>query len=186
MMNRTNTFFSWIPNLLSLGRLCLACLFPFVPERIWIWFILYGGASDFLDGWIARRWNLSSWQGGIIDAVADKLFVLSVLVTFAWSGKFFLWWIPLVIVRDLSVAFIAGYAVYIRAWDAFTKMDARWSGKIATLGQFLLMVVVVVVPKFTVPVLYLVVLISFIAASDYAKEFVRALVSRAKSKAEKQ
>jgi len=179
-MQTMTILLSHIPNILSLLRLLLACLFPFVPEKIWIWFILFGGASDFLDGWIARRWNLTSWQGGLIDAVADKLFVLSVLSTFVLAGKFSGWWIPLVIARDLTVAFIACYAALLRAWDSFKKMDARWSGKIATAGQFLLMLVVSLAPTLTGPALYLAGLISFIAAFDYAKEFARALVLRSK------
>ena len=166
---------SFIPNILSLFRLCLACLFPFVPENMWIWFILCGGASDFLDGWIARRWNLTSWQGGLIDAIADKLFVLAALITFVLAGKFSGWLVPLVIARDLTVAFIACYTVYCQAWDSFRKMDARWSGKIATAGQFLLMVVVALIPQFTASVLYLAALISFIAAFDYATLFIKAL-----------
>ena len=172
----------FIPNTLSLFRLFLACFFPFVPDKIWIWFILCGGASDFLDGWIARRWNLTSWQGGLIDAVADKFFVFAALITFVLAGKFSGWLVPLVIARDLTVALIACYAVYSHAWNSFRKMDARWSGKIATAGQFLLMVVVALIPQFTGSVLYIVALISFIASFDYAKEFVKALLVQSKSK----
>ena len=173
-----NKILCYIPNSLSLFRLCLACFFPFVEEKIWIWFILSGGASDFLDGWIARRWNLTSWQGGLIDAVADKLFVLAALITFVVAGKFSGWLVPLVIARDLIVAFIACYAVSNQAWDSFRQMDARWSGKVATAGQFLLMIVVALVPEFIGPALYLVVLISFIAAFDYAKLFIKVLPGR--------
>jgi len=173
-----NKILRFIPNILSLFRLCLACLFPFVQEKIWIWFILCGGASDFLDGWIARRWNLTSWQGGVIDAIADKLFVLAALITFVLAGKFYGWLVPLVIARDLTVVFIACYAVYRQAWDFFKKMDARWSGKVTTAGQFFLMVVVALFPQFTSLALYLVALISFIAAFDYAKLFIKALLGR--------
>ena len=180
-MNEMKNILPYIPNILSLFRLCLAFLFPFIPEKMWIWFILFGGASDFLDGWIARRWNLTSWQGGLIDAIADKLFVLAALITFVLAGKFSGWLIPLIIARDLTVALIACYAVYSRSWDSFKKMDARWSGKIATAGQFLLMLVVAFVPQFTVSVLSLAALTSFIAALDYAREFIKALVARSKS-----
>ena len=68
--------------------------------------------------------------------------------------------------------FIAAYAALLQEWESFTKMDARWSGKIATLGQFLLMLVVVILPRFTEPALYITVLISFVSAIDYIKEFI--------------
>lgn len=167
-----------LPNFLSFFRLCLGFLFPFVPENIWIWFILCGGASDFLDGWIARRWNLTSWQGGLVDAISDKVFVFAVLITFILAGKFSGWLVPLVIARDLTVAFIACYALFRREWDSFKKMDARWSGKIATAGQFLLMVTVSLVPRFTGTVLCIAVLTSFIAAFDYAILFIKAIRQR--------
>ena len=114
--------------------------------------------------------------------ILDKLFVLAALVTFVLAGKFSGWLVPLVIARDLTVALIACYAVYSCAWDSFREMDARWSGKIATAGQFLLMIVVALLPQFTDLVLYIVALISFIAALDYAKEFIKALLVRSKSK----
>jgi len=177
-----NKILCFIPNILSFFRFCLACFFPFVPEKIWIWFILCGGASDFLDGWIARRWNLTSWQGGLIDAIADKFFVFAVLITFVVAGKFSGWLVPLVIARDLTVALIACYAVYSREWSSFKEMDARWSGKVATAGQFLLMIVLALIPQFTGLGLFIAILISFIAALDYAKEFVKVLLVRSKSK----
>ena len=177
-----NKILCFIPNILSFFRFCLACFFPFVPEKIWIWFILCGGASDFLDGWIARRWNLTSWQGGLIDAIADKFFVFAALITFVLAGKFSGWLVPLVIARDLTVALIACYAVYSREWGSFREMDARWSGKIATAGQFLLMVVIALIPQFTGLALCIATLISFIAALDYAKEFVKVLLVRSKNK----
>lgn len=177
-----NKILCCIPNILSLFRLCLAFLFPFVPEKIWIWFILCGGASDFLDGWVARRWNLTSWQGGLLDAIADKFFVFAALMTFVLAGKISGWVIPLVIARDLAVALIACYAVFSREWDSFREMGARWSGKIATAGQFVFMIVVALLPQFTDFVLCVAILISILAALDYAKEFVKGLLVRSKSK----
>jgi len=171
-MNKTIRF---IPNILSLFRLGLAGFFPWSHERLWIWLVIGGGLSDFLDGWIARRWNVTTWQGGLLDAVADKLFVLLALTTFALAGKFSVWWIPAVIARDLVVAFIAAIAAGYRAWDSFQEMDARWSGKFATAGQFLLLVVVSLVPESIFPVLLVSVLLSLIAAIDYGIQFCRAL-----------
>ena len=61
----------FVPNILSSLRLVIAFVFPFVPDYYWLWLVLTGGCSDFLDGWIARRWQVASWQGGLLDAVAD-------------------------------------------------------------------------------------------------------------------
>lgn len=172
-----------LPNLLSTVRLLLAGLFPFCPAQEWIWLVLAAGASDFLDGWIARRWHLESWQGGLLDAVADKLFVLSVLVTFVLAGKFSPWWVPGLLARDLTVAMIALYAFCRREWASFRKMEASVSGKLATAGQFLFFATVVLAPASIPSVFAVAVLFSFLAAFDYSRRFVLALRQRAAERA---
>ncbi len=175
-------YIRFIPNILSTIRLILACVFPFAPEKFWAWMILAGGGSDFLDGWIARRWKVQSKFGGILDAVADKLFVLSALLTLAWAGKLSLWWVPLLLARDLLVAFTAVYAAVISSWESFNKMEVRWPGKIATAGQFLLLLVVLLFPSGTQAVLWLAILLSLAAALDYGRLFILELRRRAKEK----
>lgn len=171
-------YLALIPNILSALRLVLACLFPFCPEELWLWLILGSGATDFLDGWCARRWKVSSWQGGLLDAVADKMFMLAALTTFAMAGKFPIWWIPAVIARDLTVGIAAGYAAAIRSWDSFREMGARWSGKLATAGQFTLLLTVVLFPGVIAAALFVTVLCSAIAAADYGLLFYQALRRR--------
>lgn len=168
-------YLAFIPNILSTLRLGLACLFPFSPEELWIWLILGSGASDFLDGWCARRWKVSSWQGGLLDAVADKMFMLAALITFTMTGKFPIWWIPAVIARDLTVGIAAGYAATIRSWESFREMGARWSGKLATAGQFILLLTVVLFPGMIPLALFVTVSCSVIAAGDYGLLFYQAL-----------
>ncbi|HHO48146.1 MAG TPA: CDP-alcohol phosphatidyltransferase family protein [Desulfobacteraceae bacterium] len=167
-----------IPNLLSLLRLTLALLLPFSPERCWFWIIVGGGGSDFLDGWIARHWKMETWQGGLLDAVADKVFILSALLTFVAAGIFSAWWIPAVIVRDLAVATIAAYAAWSGAWTSFRTMNARVSGKAATGGQFLMLMVASLGWAGIHAVLLLTILLSFVAAVDYGRQFAAALKAR--------
>ncbi|MDD3618330.1 MAG: CDP-alcohol phosphatidyltransferase family protein [Desulfobulbaceae bacterium] len=169
------SFFRHIPNLLSLLRLTLALLLPFSPERCWFWIVLGGGGSDFLDGWIARRWKMETWQGGLLDAVADKVFVLSALLTFVAAGIFSPWWIPAVVARDLTVAAIAAYAAWSGAWASFRKMNSRLSGKAATGGQFLLLMLASLGGAGIQAVLLLAILLSFVAAADYGRQFAAAL-----------
>lgn len=173
-----HSFVRYIPNILSTFRLILAGLFPFCHEQEWIYLVLAGGASDFLDGWIARKWKVESWQGGLLDAIADKLFVLSVLITFVIAGKFEPWWIPVLLARDLTVTLIAIYALFCSSWSSFRQMDASLSGKLATAGQFLLFVCILVVPGLSRYLLWITILFSILAALDYGKKFVRALHNR--------
>ena len=172
----------YIPNALSTGRIVLAAIFPFSPESWWFWLVLGSGLSDFLDGWVARRWQVQSWQGGLLDAIADKLFILCVLISFVAVGKFSGWWVPALLARDLLVAFAALYAVSIQSWESFKKMDARWSGKLATFCQFFLFLVVLLFPDWTWPALCCAALLSSVAACDYGRLFVLEIRLRAKHK----
>lgn len=175
-------FIRFVPNTLSSGRIVLACVFPFVPENLWLWLVLGSGISDVLDGWVARHWQVQSWQGGLLDGVADKLFILCALITFISAEKFSLWWLPALLARDLLVAFTALYALFIRSWEAFTRMEARWTGKIATFGQFFLFLIVILFPGGTGFALWSAVLLSGIAACDYGYLFLLELRRRAGQK----
>jgi len=164
-------YIRFVPNALSTGRIFLACVFPFSPETWWFWLVLGSGLSDFLDGWVARRWQVQSWQGGLLDGVADKLFIICVLITSVAAGKFSAWWIPALLARDLLVAFTVVYAVWTRSWEAFKKMEAKWSGKVATFAQFLLFLVVLLFPDKIWFALCCAALSSVVAACDYGRLF---------------
>ena len=174
-------YIRFVPNILSTVRLILACVFPFAPEQLWVWLIIGSGCSDVLDGWIARRWQVQSRLGAILDGVADKLFILAALLTIAGAGKFSLSWLPPLLARDLLVAFTAVYAATIRSWESFNKMDVRWTGKLATAGQFLLLLVAVLFPAGIQPVLCFAILLSVIAAGDYGRLFILELRRRAEA-----
>jgi CDP-diacylglycerol--glycerol-3-phosphate 3-phosphatidyltransferase/cardiolipin synthase len=169
----------FIPNTLSSFRLLLSLLFPLVPESAWIWLIIGGGGSDALDGWIARRWHVQSKTGAILDAVADKIFILSALLTIAAHGKFSLFVIPLLLARDLLVAGTAMYAASIKEWSAFHRMDVRWSGKLATTAQFFLLMTAVLWSDKTHWILWPAILLSVASATDYGWLFILELRQRA-------
>lgn len=164
-----------IPNLLSIFRLVVAAYFPLAPEHLWIWLIILGGGSDFLDGLLARRWQTTTWKGSLLDGIADKAFMLSALMTVAVSGRFSPYWIPLIILRDLTVAAVAVYTAYYRAWEYFKKMKAKWTGKLATAAQLLLLLVAALYPPAVPVILALTVIFSIVAALDYGRLFLKAV-----------
>jgi len=97
-----------VPNLLSALRLLAA---PFAA-----WLILDGhdiaavltfaaaGASDGLDGFIARRWGLTSRFGAWLDPAADKLLMLLCFAALFVVGRAPLWLVAVVMARDLAIA----------------------------------------------------------------------------------
>jgi cardiolipin synthase len=59
------------------------------------------GMSDGIDGWLARRFKWGSAVGAWMDAIADKLMVVSTLLMLAWLGQVPWWLAAVLFVRDL-------------------------------------------------------------------------------------
>lgn len=167
-----------IPSVLSSLRLAAALLFPFTPERFWFSLICVAGLSDVLDGWLARRWQAVTWQGALIDAIADKIFVLTVLLVLITRDKIHLLWLPLVLSRDLLVLYTAITIAIKNDWALFKEMSARTSGKLATLGQFTLFLAATLFPGTTTLALIFASTCSCYAAVDYGRLFVTELAAR--------
>lgn len=171
---------AWIaaaPNVLSSLRLGLAAAFPILPGEWRLVAVIAGALTDWLDGFIARRFHAKSVSGGLLDAIADKLFVLSVLLTLAAAG-FIAWWVvPLLIARDLTVGYVALHTALRGDWDKFAEMRPRIGGKVTTVGQFALFATILAWgdPIAVIVVTALTVGMSILAAADYLGQFIRAL-----------
>jgi len=79
-----------IPNILTASRLIAA---PFIGYCILhdyhamaLGLFAYAGITDALDGWIARRWNLKTVVGTVIDPMADKTLMTVLTVALAMKG----------------------------------------------------------------------------------------------------
>lgn len=169
-----------LPNLLSVLRIALAAVFPFVPDQWRLVVVVGGGLSDWLDGYVARRFDAHSSAGRLLDGIADKLFVFSVLATLTLTGALAWWQTLLVISRDLAVTFVAAYAAIERNWPAFGRLRPRLPGKVTTGAQFVLFAVVLLWPgtPAVTAVFVLTATCSVLAAADYLGLFVTALRER--------
>jgi cardiolipin synthase (CMP-forming) len=91
--------------------------------------------SDALDGFVARHFNQRSRLGAILDPLADKLLLLSALVTLSftsWRQPFPLWFPLLVIFRDLASI---GGAFIVDRVAGKCVIHPHWTGKVATFAQ---------------------------------------------------
>jgi cardiolipin synthase len=61
--------------------------------------------GDFVDGWLARRFDVRTRFGAVADPLADKLTMLTVTVLLAWQGALPWWFALLVVSRDLVIVF---------------------------------------------------------------------------------
>ena len=122
-----------IPNLITIFRIIL--IFPIIifleiNLKSYVWFlIIIGGISDFADGFIAKRYNLKSSLGAIIDPLADKIFIL---IPFTWlcTNQIIPFWsFSIIIFRELVITSIRNSKRY--------SMPAITIAKYKSFFQFL-------------------------------------------------
>lgn len=106
-----------IPNLISFGRLCAVPLafwlvIDHALEGAFILFVL-AGASDAVDGWLARRAGVGNAIGAVLDPMADKALLVTMYVTLAAIGAVPDWLAILVVFRDLII--VGGFMVLVLA-----------------------------------------------------------------------
>lgn len=102
--------------------------------------IALGIATDFLDGFFARRLHQVSELGKIIDPLADKIAIGAVGVILVVERSLPLWYVVLVLARDL-VILAGGFA--IRSRKRFIP-QSNWPGKIAVSAIALVMLLAVI------------------------------------------
>ncbi len=126
------------PNVFTLARLCC------IPLFIWLLFgrdnlagaaFLLGGlgATDWVDGWLARRYNQVSEFGKIFDPTADRLLFIVAIAGIIIKGIEPLWFMWLVVVREVV---FGGVVALLTLFFGMKRFDVTWWGKTAT---FLLM-----------------------------------------------
>ncbi|KAK4137313.1 hypothetical protein BT67DRAFT_438569 [Trichocladium antarcticum] len=119
-----------IPNILTATRLVAA---PFIGycvlhdhHTMALGLFAYAGITDALDGWIARRWDLKTVVGTVIDPMADKTLMTILTVTLAMNGALPVWLAVIILGRDVGLAISAIYYRWIslpppktfaRYWD---------------------------------------------------------------------
>ena len=94
-----------VPNLLSLLRLLLVPVFAWliVTERDgWALAVLFfSGLSDYLDGYLARRWSQITRVGQVLDPAADRLYIFSTLLGLAYRDLVPWWLVAAIVARDV-------------------------------------------------------------------------------------
>lgn len=137
MSFRARDLLLW-PTLISALRLPLAALFPFALQRpaAALAVLLAAGASDVLDGWVARRLGQETAIGSIADGISDKLFILTVALALVWSGRLSCSALLLLGVRDLGEAALVVWLLLRRGLGQNSEQRADVWGKATTFLQF--------------------------------------------------
>ena len=135
-----------IPNFLTLLRII------FVPVFIYLYMqgehlasavmILVCGATDFLDGYIARHYHQISELGKAMDPVADKLLQFAIVFCMIFTVKHMIWLFLLFMIKECSM---------LVCWFILKKKGgymngAMWFGKISTAVFYIAMFALIALP----------------------------------------
>ncbi len=128
-------FYKHIPNTLTVLRILSA---PFLWYAISthavglaLILITFAIVSDFGDGYIARRFFLSSRAGSFLDPLADKIVILCAFVAL-WQQQMMPWWVVFLVVwRDVAVTFLRTFMV-----RRGLVLKTSWFAKSKTVFQF--------------------------------------------------
>lgn len=169
-----------IPNLLSIFRMILVPIFVWVffsdlPNAMFISAGVYAlaGLTDVLDGIIARKFNLITKLGKILDPLADKLMTITVFVCITIRGIIPWWVILLLLAKDLLMI-LGGIKMYREVSGVFA---ANFFGKATTvflvLGGIVMMLFNDVIPAaYKSAFNYIAITMSFIAFFSYLYQYI--------------
>jgi cardiolipin synthase (CMP-forming) len=127
-----------VPNLFTLIRLLCLPIFLYLlfgrdNQAAAAWMLGALGATDWIDGYLARRLNQVSEFGKVFDPTADRLLFIVAIVAIMIDGSMPIWFGVAVLAREVLVGLMMVIATLVYKID---RIDVTWLGKLAT---FLLM-----------------------------------------------
>lgn len=131
-----------LPNLLSLARLATA---PYLFWLLWhqrfdaaLVVILAAAITDGLDGYLARRLQVSSRTGEVLDPIADKVLLSGAFIALWLNGSLEGWLAAIILGRDALILAAAGIALLLS--KASRRFPPSIWGKLSTIVQVALVV----------------------------------------------
>ncbi|MEN9715463.1 MAG: hypothetical protein RJA35_930 [Actinomycetota bacterium] len=123
-----------VPNLLSFLRLLLIPVFLWLILRhqgvLAIVLLAFSGLTDFLDGFIARKYNQVTRLGKLIDPAADRLYIFTTLIGLVVTGVIPAWLAAVIIARDVMLLIV--YPVL--ATQGYGPLPVHYLGKAGTFA----------------------------------------------------
>jgi CDP-diacylglycerol---glycerol-3-phosphate 3-phosphatidyltransferase len=150
---------------------------PSLPVVAAIVFIV-AAATDGLDGFLARRWNLVSSFGAFLDPLADKLLVGTALIPLATDGRISWWAVGVIGVRE----FVIGIGLRLVLRSRGKALPASFLAKVKTNAQLLAILVATLRPPgdlATAVVVWAAVALTIVSGVQYLVELRRGRVGEA-------
>jgi CDP-diacylglycerol--glycerol-3-phosphate 3-phosphatidyltransferase len=128
-----------LSNVLSLSRAGFALAFLQENPFFRLLAILLAMASDFLDGYFARRQKTATSFGAILDPIMDKFFVFFAGGIYYFEDKLTVFQFGALLSRDVSICLFGLFLGFVRRWKGY-ECKALWWGKITTVAQFAVLI----------------------------------------------
>lgn len=129
-----------IPNMLTILRILLIPVYLYFFYSSYTNNILFAGIvfilagiSDVLDGYIARKYDMSTKLGVMLDPIADKLMMFTILISFATKGIISIWILIALGIKEMMMI-LGGAILYL--FKGKQVMPSNQYGKIATLSFY--------------------------------------------------
>jgi len=133
----------YVPNLITLLRLGLVPVMAYFAwsghYAIALPIFLVAALTDFVDGYIARRFQLVSKLGALLDPIADKLNMFVATAVLAWQGQIPVWLAVAIIGRDVVI--VVG-AVLLRIARGHLDIKPTRLSKVNTAIEFAVLLLV--------------------------------------------
>ena len=156
-----------LPNAVSMSRVVLAAAFVGIREPVVrVALLVAASATDFLDGWIARRQHATTRSGALIDPIADRLFVFTAVCTYLFEGAISTGAYFTLLSRDIAT-FIGFLVARVIPWLREVAFRARFLGKLVTVLQLVTLIAVLTTPTLVSPLVLLVGALSAVSIADY-------------------
>lgn len=134
-----------LPNQLTLSRLVLSVvLFVLIGLEQWLGCVAVfalAALTDWLDGWLARRWGQTSSLGRVLDPLVDKVLVGGAFIFLLPQGQqegwLTAWMVTVVVAREILITGLRGYLE-----SAGATFGADWLGKVKMVLQSVALVVI--------------------------------------------
>jgi CDP-diacylglycerol--glycerol-3-phosphate 3-phosphatidyltransferase len=137
-------------------------------------------ATDYWDGRLARRWNVTTTLGSFLDTTADKLLVTGVLIALVGDDRVSPWIAAIIVGRELIILGLRGAV----AVDGAVMQPSIW-GKLKTTIQFIAILLAILRPGGTIGgeyldewVMLVAAVVTVMSAVDYLQRFAPALTGR--------
>ena len=136
-----------IPNILCYIRILIVPLFIYMFLQKWYWqsavVVIVAAATDVVDGWIARKFNMVSDWGKFIDPVADKLMQFAMLAVLLIKVPWVLLLVIAFVLKEV-ILLIVGLYIYHKG----RNLDgAMWCGKLCTVVFDTSMLTLIALPE---------------------------------------